>query len=81
MYQAVGESTWPGRVGAYFRRDTSYPILFVPSARHKSSCSYVFPKQIIPAVRHLNGASHALFVVGGAILHQKIEGRDGRIVH
>ena len=81
MYQAIGESTWAGRVWAYFRRDTSYPIFFVPSARHKFSCSYVFSKQIIPAVRHLDGASHALFVVGGAILHRKIEGRDGRIVH
>ena len=80
-YQVVGESTWAGRVGAYFRRDTSYPILFVPSARHKSSSSYVFSKQIISAVRHCYGASHVLFVVEGAILHRKIEGRDGRIVH
>ena len=76
-YQGVGESTWAGRIVAYFRHDTtSYPILFVPSTRHKCSCSYVFSKQIIPAVRHFYGASHTLFVVVGAILHRKIEGRD-----
>ena len=76
-YQVIGESTWAGRIVAYFRHDTtSYPILFVPSTRHKCSCSYLFSKQIIPAVRHFYGASHTLFVVVGAILHRKIEGRD-----